>query len=161
MELNIQTFEPKDLTTVTEFLTTYKLPVSDLMDGNAELFLAYDEEELVATIGLEKYGNTGLLRSLAVKETYRNRQLADKMIRGLFAVCDSEQISDVYLLTTTAEKYFLKKGFLQVDRDSVPNSIKQSREFRSICPASAVVMHRRVDNFVTKGTATFKNFSRL
>ncbi len=65
MELNIQIFEPKDIKTVTEFLTTYKLPVLDLMDGNAELFLAYDEEELVATIGLEKYGNTGLLRSLA------------------------------------------------------------------------------------------------
>lgn len=161
MELNIQIFEPKNIKTVTEFLTIYKLPVSDLMEGNTELFLAYDEEELVATIGLEKYGSTGLLRSLAVKESYRNLQLADKMIRGLFAVCESQQITDVYLLTTTAEKYFLKKGFLQVDRESVPHSIKQSREFRSICPASAVVMHRRVDTSIAKGTATFENFSRL
>lgn len=161
MELNIQTFEPKDIKTVTEFLTTYKLPVSDLMEDNVQLFLAYDEEELVATIGLEKHGNSGLLRSLAVKETYRDRQLADKMIRGFFGVCESQQISDVYLLTTTAEKYFLKKGFLQVDRNSVPGAIRQSREFKSICPASAIVMHRRVDNFVTKGTATLQNLSRL
>ncbi|MEG9328032.1 arsenic resistance N-acetyltransferase ArsN2 [Salinimicrobium catena] len=152
MELNIQTFEPKDLTAVTEFLTYNKLPASDLTEDNIQLFLAYDEEELIATIGLEKHGSSGLLRSLAVKENYRNLEVADKMIKGLFAVCESQGISDIYLLTTTAEKYFLKKEFLKVDRKSVPFEIRQSREFRSICPASAVAMHRQVESSVIKGS---------
>lgn len=161
MELNIQTFEPNALTTVTEFLTTYNLPVSDLTEDNIQLFLAYDEEELIATIGLEKHENTGLLRSLAVKENYRNLGVADKMMKGFFAVCKSQEISDVYLLTTTAENYFMKKGFLQVDRKSVPSAIRQSREFRSICPASAVAMHRKVENSVLKTDATSKNSVEL
>jgi amino-acid N-acetyltransferase len=161
MELNIQISEPKDLTTVTEFLTTYNLPISDLAEDNIQLFLAHDEEELIATIGLEKHKNTGLLRSLAVKENYRNLGVADKMLKGFFAVCKSQEISDVYLLTTTAEHYFKKRGFLQVDRKSVPSAIRQSREFRSICPASAVAMHRKVENNVLKTSSTSKNSFEL
>ncbi len=146
MELNIQSAEPKDLAAVTDFLTAQDLPVTDLGEENVDLYLVHDEGELVATIGLEKYGTTGLLRSLAVKETFRNQQLAEKMIKGFFAVCEAKEIAEVYLLTTTAEKYFLKRGFLPVDREKVPTVIRQTREFKSICPSSAIVMHRQVQN---------------
>ena len=45
MELNIQTFKPKDIKTVTEFLTTNRLPVTDLMEDNVQLLLAHDGED--------------------------------------------------------------------------------------------------------------------
>lgn len=144
VELNIQIAGQKNLTAVSHFLTKQNLPISDLLEENVSLYLAYDGQDLVATIGLEKYGKIGLLRSLAVKETFRNQQIADKMIKGLFEVCKSENIKMIYLLTTTAENYFLKKGFLPVEREVVPAVIRQTREFRSICPSSAVVMYREV-----------------
>lgn len=144
MELNMQIAGPKELAVVTRFLTENNLPVSDLMEDNITLYLAFESQDLVATIGLEKYGSTGLLRSLAVKETFRNQQLADKMIKGLLKVCESENIREIYLLTTTAEKYFIRKGFLPVEREVVPAVIKQTREFRDICPSSAVIMFREV-----------------
>lgn len=155
MKLNIQSAEQKDLTTVIEFLTTHNLPVSDLEEKNVKLYLGYNEGELVATIGLEKHGSTGLLRSLAVKETYRNLQVADKMIKEFFALCEGEEIAEVYLLTTTAETYFLRKGFLPVDRKVVPAGIRETREFRSICPSSAVVMHREVKKNLSYKPAIF------
>lgn len=144
MELNILTAGRNDLSIASLFLTEQNLPVSDLLEDNVLLYLAFDDQVLVATIGLEKYGKTGLLRSLAVKETFRNQQIADKMIKGLLEVCKSENIKEIYLLTTTAENYFLKKGFLPVDREVVPAVIKQTREFRSICPSSAVGMYREI-----------------
>jgi N-acetylglutamate synthase-like GNAT family acetyltransferase len=49
---------------------------------------------------------------------------------------------DVYLLTTTAEQYFPPVGFACIVRDAVPDAVTASVEFRSACPASAVVMHR-------------------
>ena len=48
----------------------------------------------------------------------------------------------VYLLTTTAAGYFPKLGFVPVERAAVPEEIRASGEFSSVCPSSAVVMHR-------------------
>ena len=44
------------------------------------------------------------------------------------------------LLTETAEKFFRAIGYEVIDRRHVPEEIKQSAEFRSLCPASAVCM---------------------
>jgi amino-acid N-acetyltransferase len=51
----------------------------------------------------------------------------------------------VYLLTTSAESYFPKFGFVHVTRAQVPASVKQSIEFRSACPASAIVMRKALN----------------
>ena len=48
----------------------------------------------------------------------------------------------VYLLTTTADGFFPRFGFSRITRDDVPDSVKGSVEFRSACPASAVVMRK-------------------
>jgi amino-acid N-acetyltransferase len=50
----------------------------------------------------------------------------------------------VFLLTTTAEKFFPKFGFEAITRADVPASVQTSVEFRSACPASAVVMRKRL-----------------
>ena len=47
----------------------------------------------------------------------------------------------VYLLTTTADRYFASSGSA-VDRAAVPAAIRPSPEFASICPDDATVMHR-------------------
>jgi len=48
----------------------------------------------------------------------------------------------IYLLTTTAEQFFPRFGFVAVDRQSMPRSIQGSIEFQSACPASAIAMRR-------------------
>jgi len=52
-------------------------------------------------------------------------------------------IDEVYLLTTTAEKYFPRFGFARTTRAAVPETVKESAEFRGACPDTAVVMRRR------------------
>lgn len=52
----------------------------------------------------------------------------------------------VYLLTTSAESYFPKFGFVRVTREHVPASVKESIEFRSACPASAIVMWKPLND---------------
>ena len=51
---------------------------------------------------------------------------------------------DAYLLTETAEAFFRRRGFVAVDRGSVPSGVRDSVEFVAACPASAIVMHRAV-----------------
>jgi amino-acid N-acetyltransferase len=50
----------------------------------------------------------------------------------------------VYLLTVAWERYYTKFGFVRVDRAAVPDTVKVSVAFTSACPASALVMHRRI-----------------
>ena len=45
-----------------------------------------------------------------------------------------------YLLTTTAGDFFPRFGFAPVERADVPDDVKQSIEFRSACPSSALAM---------------------
>jgi N-acetylglutamate synthase-like GNAT family acetyltransferase len=50
--------------------------------------------------------------------------------------------SELYLLTETAAQYFAARGFEIVSRDSAPDALKQSWEFKLGCPSSAKVLRR-------------------
>ena len=49
-------------------------------------------------------------------------------------------ISAVYLLTQTAENFFPRHGFDRIERDAASDAVKQSSEFREMCPSSSVAM---------------------
>src|SRR5437899_324070 len=49
-------------------------------------------------------------------------------------------IRESYLLTTTAQEYFRKRGFKVIDRDEVHPQLLGSAEFQGACPDSAVCM---------------------
>ena len=53
-------------------------------------------------------------------------------------------LTPLYLLTTTAEDFFPRFGFSRITRQEVPESVRASVEFRSACPASAVVMWKPI-----------------
>ncbi len=50
----------------------------------------------------------------------------------------------LYLLTTTAKDFFNKEGYIVVNRDEVPEPIKNSSEFSSVCPSTAIVMKKEI-----------------
>jgi len=60
------------------------------------------------------------------------RQLIDRLA--------SRGLREFYLLTTTAEAYFRKRGFSKIEREEVNPQLLQSHEFQDACPASAVCM---------------------
>jgi amino-acid N-acetyltransferase len=49
-----------------------------------------------------------------------------------------------YLLTTTAEAVFARRGYHKVDRGAVPGVIGETAEFQDLCPVSAVCMGRHL-----------------
>jgi amino-acid N-acetyltransferase len=52
------------------------------------------------------------------------------------------QLPALYLLTTTAERYFPTFGFEPITRADVPATVQTSVEFTAACPSSATVMRR-------------------
>jgi amino-acid N-acetyltransferase len=51
-------------------------------------------------------------------------------------------LKKVYLLTTDAQAFFRKLGFAEVPRESAPEAIRRTAQFRTLCPASATLMAR-------------------
>ena len=54
-------------------------------------------------------------------------------------------LSCLYLLTTTAEEFFARCGYEPIDRSRVPEAIRATAEFQSLCPASSVCMRKRLE----------------
>jgi amino-acid N-acetyltransferase len=126
-----------------KFLQTNKLPHQDVrLSAGEKIFLGFydDAGELVASGGLELYGDAALLRSVAVQETQRGRSLGKRMVDELIQRAQQLPVRRIFLLTESAPDFFQRIGFMPVDRGSVPPALQASSEFADVCPASAVCM---------------------
>lgn len=103
-----------------KFLQTNKLPhqdVSDAITTKGRVFLGYydDGGELIGSGGLEMYGDSALLRSVAVKENARGQKLGKKIVDDLVAQARNSKINNIFLLTETAKDFFYKERFYNCD----------------------------------------------
>jgi len=139
--VSITPLEPASLEEVKALLQANGLPVSDL---TAEVRLLGERQEgrLVGVVGLEACSGVGLLRSLAVESSRRGGGLGSELVAALERLAGGEGITDLYLLTTTAETFFARCGYRRLSRESAPAGIRASSEFSSICPASAAFMRK-------------------
>jgi amino-acid N-acetyltransferase len=96
--------------------------------------------ELAGVAGLERYGTSALLRSVAVSPTQRGRRVAQRLVDRLLDEARRDQVHDVYLRTTTAEDFFPKFGFTPVTLAEVPAPVRESVEFQGACPETATTM---------------------
>jgi amino-acid N-acetyltransferase len=127
---------------VIALLQAEKLPVEDLPASLDNFFVAQYNEKIIGAIGLELFGNYGLLRSMVVSKEHRNNNIASGLVEQLESYGRSLGITTMYLLTETAPGYFEKKGYIRTNREMVPAALKASSEFSHVCPVSAVVMKK-------------------
>ena len=134
-----------DEAAVKRLLAESGLPTADITAAHMEHFFGCGAPAgLTAVVGLELYRNSVLLRSLAVATPARGRGLGKRLVAHAERYAQEHGVKEVYLLTTTAEAFFSRLGYRQVARDAVPDAIKASREYAGICPASSVVMTRKL-----------------
>ncbi len=130
--------------TIAATLLLAKLPIEDLPETLDNFLVAIENGRLIGVIGLEIYGDYGLLRSLAVLPAHRNKGIAGKLIERLESLAGLKGLKELYLLTETAPEYFASKAFQKISRDEVPDEVKTSSEFSHVCPASAIVMKKSI-----------------
>ena len=134
----------KDFEAVVKLLQSENLPTEDISEDLSHFFVIERSGNIIAVIGLEVYGKEGLLRSLVVDQHYRNQSLATTLLNKLLLHAAEQRIGTIYLITTTAEKYFAAKKFSVINRTEVPLSISSSQEFSTLCPSTATVMSRKL-----------------
>jgi len=134
----------QDLTAVESLLSSNALPIQGVKENFSHFVVADDNGEIAGAIGLEKFGAVALLRSAVVSPDYRCSGLGHSLVEQIIERAEKDGIEELFLLTTTAEKYFPRFGFARTTRAAVPAPMKASAEFQGACPESAAVMTRRV-----------------
>jgi len=138
--IQIQKATTDQFDSVCQLLATENLPTVDINPLLENFFVAIDNNAISGVIGMDKYGQAGLLRSAIVRKDYRNTGVASALVNHLFEHAKSRGIQSLYLITNTAEEYFKKKGFEKISRNDVPAEVLQSKEFNGLCPASSAIM---------------------
>ena len=54
------------------------------------------------------------------------------------------RLRGLYLLTTTAEPFFRAVGYDELEHWELPESIRDTEEYRSLCPETATAMMKRL-----------------
>lgn len=135
-----------DLPAIERLLIDSGLPTDGVAAAIGGFIVAERQDDargIVGVIGLEACGDQyALLRSTAVAPEWRGTGLGRELVERAIERAQSAGLDALYLLTTTAERYFPAFGFEKTTRDAVPAVVQASGEFRGMCPASATVMSR-------------------
>jgi amino-acid N-acetyltransferase len=131
---------PADARRLEEFLTDNALTTVGLRDCLENFLIAVDENgSWVGVAGYEMYGESALLRSVAVDSRARNLGHGRTLVQATLANAKNQGIHAVYLMTETAERYFSGLGFDPIERDQVEPAVKNSPEFAECCGSARVM----------------------
>jgi amino-acid N-acetyltransferase len=144
-ETSIRAATPADRPAVVSLLHASALSSDGVDPALAGFAVAECDGRVVGVAGLERYGADGLLRSVAVDGGRRGEGLGGRLTRAVVDDARALGLSGLYALTTTAERYFPKLGFEVIERAEVPAPVRDSLEFRSLCPSSAIALRLRLD----------------
>lgn len=137
--LNVGSKPP--LRAAVALLAAAGLPSSDLTEPHLEHFLFCGPRNApTGLVGLELYGSDALLRSLAVAPTAQRSGLGSTLLEQAEGYAHAHGVRSLYLLTTTARRFFEERGYGLISRERCPAAIRSTSEFASLCPQSSALL---------------------
>lgn len=133
---------PADLSAIETLLKASALPTDGVRDALPGFMVADAGANIVGVAGLEVCCDNALLRSVAVAPEWRSKGVGRDLVNRVIANAESRGIHGLYLLTTTADRYFPSFGFSTIARADAPDDIKETGEFKYLCAASATFMKK-------------------
>ena len=133
-----------DWDAIRALLEANALPLAGAREHLAHFVVADRDGAVLGCAAIERHGDAALLRSVAVAPGSQGHGVGERLVRALLADAPGQGMHALYLLTTTAAGWFPRFGFAPVPREAAPPALRASAEFQGACPASAVLMARRV-----------------
>jgi N-acetylglutamate synthase-like GNAT family acetyltransferase len=127
-----------------QLLAVAGLPTDDLGEIDCA-WKAGKGVELVAAAGVQCQGEHRLLRSMVVAPAHRGAGWGGRLLASIESAVQQDGARAVWLLTNDAADYFLRHGYVTRPRSDAPATIASTQQFRGLCPASAVLMVKRLD----------------
>lgn len=138
--MSVRAATDQDRPGIRALLQAASLPTDDLDAASPSFLVAMQADTLGGVIGLQPFGESALLRSLAVAPALRGHGLGRRLVEAAEADARAQGVRQLVLLTMTAERFFAHAGYSLIRRDAAPGAVQQAAEFRALCPASAVCM---------------------
>ncbi len=145
VDVDIRRARPEDFESARTLLLASGLPVEDLSESRMESFLvATSGASMIGLVGLEASSGVGLLRSLVVAPGSRAAGLGRLLVAALEAHARRRGLTELWLLTIDAERYFRALGYTAKERSEAPRAIRQTAEFTLLCPGNATLMQKTI-----------------
>ena len=148
MSSQIPSIEPAkaaDIAEIAEILRGSKLPPEAIEEHLSGFLVARSTSGIAGCVAVERYENTGILRSLAVVPGFREKNLGTRLAQAIIDRARDGGVRTMVLLTETAEGFFEKKlGFEVVERSAVATAARESWQFTGAVCQSATCMKREL-----------------
>ena len=138
---------PGDREAVIALLQQAGLPTDDVSSDLVSTFLsARDslEGSIVGLVGVQPFGNFGLLRSLVVLPDLRGAGLGRQLLLAAEQSARNAGVYELWRLTIDADSFFASHGYNAHRREDAPGAIQATREFSELCPGGAILMKKRL-----------------
>jgi glycerol-1-phosphatase len=97
--------------------------------------------KVLATASVDPVSQSrGVLRSVAVAEAYASKGCGTLAVAGALRLAARTGLSEVYIATETAERFFSGIGFTEVPRDRLPDEVAEHPQISRECPITAPTM---------------------
>jgi len=142
MKCRWQEIDPDLEPSLGQELAQARLPTSDIIGAGKRYFSCSDDKgSPLAFGGWEEIGKDAvLLRSIVVREKARGRGLGRRVVEHLIETALGAGKRQLYLLTMDAADFFAHLGFESLARDEAPPALKETAQFKNLCPSSAALM---------------------
>lgn len=142
-DLTFAAATPDDGEAMAALLRAADLPHEDFAPHLGHFIVARDERgAVIGAVGAEVCAPDALLRSLVVAQAWQGAGVGGELVRRLEAAAGPWGVRQWWLLTTTAEAFFARRGFSVVPRTAAPAAIRRTGQFQGGCGGSAVCMTR-------------------
>jgi len=148
--MTIEYAQERDAAAIDRLLQEANLPTSDLTLEHLPHFVVMREaERIMGVAAVERIGGKkGLLRSLAVQHQYRGKGIAAQLYQAAEQHACSMGLHELYALTTTIADWLERLGYSRIERSNAPEELRQTAEFSTLCPASAVILRKSLSQTV-------------
>jgi amino-acid N-acetyltransferase len=133
-----------DREAIVQLLEQVDLPAAHVDEHLSNFLVARDGQQIVGCAGMEIYGDTCLLRSLAVHPEYQGRGLGRQLAQEIINRARRQGLKEAVILTKTIEPLAVQFGFEKIPREAVDRRVTESWEFQVNCCQTATCLRLKL-----------------
>ncbi|MCS1352312.1 GNAT family N-acetyltransferase [Mechercharimyces sp. CAU 1602] len=138
----IRRAEERDITPICQLLCQAGLH-EEGVDKHIDHFLVIEREEdeqILGAVGIEVYGDEGLLRSFVIESEVWNGKVGLELFGAALSFAQYLRLTKVYLFAGVTKRFFEEAGFTQVPWEVLPVELKKSDHIHHAREKGGVLM---------------------
>ncbi|CAG9170432.1 GNAT family N-acetyltransferase [Cupriavidus pampae] len=144
-DMQIRAAHVADIPAIEAVLERCGLPINDVTLQVAQFHVAVVEGRVVGCACAERFGDTAMIRSVAVLHECRDQGIATHLVRAAMMRARANGSRRAVLLTSSCPDYFARYGFSLVQAAQLPVEVRDSEAFRRQSSSSALCMCAQLD----------------